>query len=143
MKSTILYLTMITVLSIGITAPIFAQSTTLDLTTPVGDKISGGDKKGSLDLNIKNDTVVATAQMTEPVAEGQVYEGWFEDKGDASGYSLSLGKFDENGTLSINQTMVNPYTYSVFFVTAEPEKDPDPNPSSVVVGTELSPPFGQ
>ena len=143
MKSTILYLTVVTVLSIGITAPIFAQSTTLDLTTPVGDKISGGDKKGSLDLNVKNDTVVATAQMTEPVAEGQVYEGWFEDKGDASGYSLSLGKFDENGTLSINQTMVNPYTYSVFFVTAEPEKDPDPNPSSVVVGTELSPPFGQ
>ena len=143
MKSTILYLTVVTALSIGITAPIFAQSTTLDLTTPVGDKISGGDKKGSLDLNVKNDTVVATAQMTEPVAEGQVYEGWFEDKGDASGYSLSLGKFDENGTLSINQTMVNPYTYSVFFVTAEPEKDPDPNPSSVVVGTELSPPFGQ
>ncbi|HEX5187767.1 MAG TPA: hypothetical protein VFV86_12840 [Nitrososphaeraceae archaeon] len=143
MKSNILYLTVVTVLSIGITAPIFAQSTTLDLTTPVGDKISGGDKKGSLDLNVKNDTVVATAQMTEPVAEGQVYEGWFEDKGDASGYSLSLGKFDGNGTLAINQTMVNPYTYSVFFVTAEPEKDPDPNPSSVVVGTELPSPFGQ
>ena len=143
MNYVLLYLTLTTVLSIGITAPIFAQSTTLDLTTPVGDKISGGEKKGTLDLNVQNDTVVATAQMTEPVAEGQVYEGWFEDKGDASGYSLSLGKFDENGTLSINQTMVNPYTYSVFFVTAEPEKDPDPNPSSVVVGTELSPPFGQ
>ena len=143
MKSILLSLTMLTVLSIGITAPIFAQSTTLDLTTPVGDKISGGEKKGTLDLNVKNDTVIATAQMTKPVAEGQVYEGWFEDKGDASGYSLSLGKFDGNGTLSINQTMVNPYTYSVFFVTAEPEKDPDPNPSSVVVGTELSPPFGQ
>ena len=67
----------------------------------------------------------------------------FEDKGDASGYSLSQGKFDGNGTLAINQTMVNPYTYSVFFVTAEPEKDPDPNPSSVVVGTELPSPFGQ
>ena len=143
MNYVLLYLTLTTVLSIGITAPIFAQSTTLDLTTPVGDKISGGEKKGTLDLNVQNDTVVATAQMTEPVAEGQVYEGWFEDKGDASGYSLSLGKFDENGTLSINQTMVNPYTYSVFFVTAEPEKDPDPNPSSVVVGTELSSPFGQ
>ena len=143
MNYVLLYLTLTTVLSIGITAPIFAQSTTLDLTTPVGDKISGGEKKGTLDLNVQNDTVVATAQMTEPVAEGQVYEGWFEDKGDASGYSLSLGKFDGNGTLAINQTMVNPYTYSVFFVTAEPEKDPDPNPSSVVVGTELSPPFGQ
>jgi hypothetical protein len=143
MKYILLSLTLVTVLSIGITAPIFAQNTTLDLTTPVGDKISGGDKKGILDLNVKNDTVIATAEMTEPVAAGHVYEGWFEDKGDASGYSLSLGKFDGNGTLAINQTMVNPYTYSVFFVTAEPENDPDPNPSSVVVGTELSPPFGQ
>ena len=143
MKSILLSLTMLTVLSIGITGPIFAQSTTLDLTTPEGDKISGGEKKGTLDLNVKNDTVIATAQMTKPVAEGQVYEGWFEDKGDASGYSLSLGKFDGNGTLSINQTMVNPYTYSVFFVTAEPENDLDPNPSRVVVGIELPPPFGQ
>jgi hypothetical protein len=45
MKSIVLYLTMTTVLSIGITAPIFAQNTTLDLTSPVGDKISGGEKK--------------------------------------------------------------------------------------------------
>ena len=67
----------------------------------------------------------------------------FKDKGDASGYSLSLGKFDGNTTLVILQTMSNPYTYSVFFVTAEPENDPDPNPSSVVVGIELPPPFGQ
>ena len=81
--------------------------------------------------------------MTEPVAAGQVYEGWLEDKGDASGYSLSLGTFNGNGILILNQTMVNPYTYSVFFVTAEPENDPDPNPSSVVVGAELSSPFGQ
>jgi len=39
--------------------------------------------------------------------------------------------------------MVNPYTYSVFYVTAEPVDDPDPNPSSVVVGVELPSPFGQ
>jgi len=52
---------MTTVLSIGITTPIFAQNTTLDLTVPVGDKISGGEKKGTLDLNVKNDTVIATA----------------------------------------------------------------------------------
>ncbi|HET7644354.1 MAG TPA: hypothetical protein VFK40_12660 [Nitrososphaeraceae archaeon] len=143
-KSILLSLTIVTtVLSIGITAPIFAQHQTLDLTTPQGDKISGGEKKGTLDLNVKNETVIATAQMTKPVAEGHVYEGWFEDKGGASGYSLSQGKFDVNGTLSINQTMVDPYTYSVFFVTAEPENDPDPNPSSVVVGTELPAPFGQ
>ena len=86
---------------------------------------------------------MGTANMTEPPAEGQIYEGWFEDKGDASGYSLSVGKFDENNTLTINQTMVNPFTYSVFFVTAEPRDDVDPNPSGVVVGAELTTPFGQ
>ena len=45
--------------------------------------------------------------------------------------------------LALNQTMVNPYTYKVFFVTAEPVDDPDPNPAYVVVGTKLSIPFGQ
>ncbi|HJT85038.1 MAG TPA: hypothetical protein VJ697_11190 [Nitrososphaeraceae archaeon] len=40
---------------------------------------------------------------------------WFKDKGNTSGFSLSLGKFDGNVTLVIHQTMVNPYTYSVFF----------------------------
>ena len=142
MKSIILSLSIALVLSMGISHAVFAQST-LDLTTPTGDKISGGDKKGTLDLNAQNNTVTGTATMNEPAAEGKVYEGWFEDKGDASGYSLSQGKFDENDTLNINQTMVNPYTYSVFYVTAEPVDDPDPNPSSVVVGVELPNPFGQ
>ena len=143
MKSIILSLSIALVLSMGISHAVFAQSTTLDLTTPTGDKISGGDKKGTLDLNAQNNTVTGTATMNEPAAEGKVYEGWFEDKGDASGYSLSQGKFDENDTLNINQTMVNPYTYSVFYVTAEPVDDPDPNPSSVVVGVELPNPFKQ
>jgi len=143
MKSIILSLSIVLVLSMGISHTVFAQSTTLDLTTPTGDKISGGDKKGTLDLNAQNNTVTGTATMNEPAAEGKVYEGWFEDKGDASGYSLSQGKFDENDTLNINQTMVNPYTYSVFYVTAEPVDDPDPNPSSVVVGVELPNPFKQ
>jgi hypothetical protein len=58
-------------------------------------------------LNVKNDTVIATAQMTKPVAEGHVYEGWFEDKGDASGYSLSVGKFDGNGTPAIKQWLTH------------------------------------
>ena len=52
------------------------------------------------------------------------------------------GKFDNN-TLTINQTMVNPFTYTVFFVTAEPVDDPDPKPSDVVVGAKLPIPFGQ
>ena len=143
MKSIILSLSIVLVLSMGISHAVFAQSTSLDLTTPTADKISGGDKKGTLALNTQNNTVTGTATMYEPAAEGKVYEGWFEDKGDASGYSLSQGKFDENDTLNINQTMVNPYTYSVFYVTAEPADDPDPNPSSVVVGVELPSPFGQ
>ena len=143
MKSIILSLSIVLVLSMGISHTVFAQSTSLDLTTPTADKISGGDKKGILDLTTQNLTVTGTATMYEPAAEGKVYEGWFEDKGDASGYSLSQGKFDENDKLNINQTMVNPYTYSVFYVTAEPVDDPDPNPSSVVVGVELPTPFGQ
>ena len=114
----------------------------LDLTTPTAGNMYGGDKKGSIDFSFQNNNVIGTAKMNEKPANGKVYEGWFEDKGDASGYSLSVGKFDNN-TLTINQTMVNPYTYTVFFVTAEPVDDPDPKPSDVVVGSKLPIPFGQ
>lgn len=130
-------------LIVGLITPVFAQQTLLDLTTPSGADMYGGEKKGSIDLSIQNNTVIATATMNEQPAEGQVYEGWFEDKGDASGYSLSVGKFDETNTLNINQTMVNPYTYTIFYVTAEPIDDPDPNPSDIVVAAKLSAPFGQ
>ena len=116
----------------------------LDLTTPAAaGSLYGGDKKGSFEFSVQNNNIIGTAKMNEQPTNGKVYEGWFEDKGDASGYSLSQGKFDENDTLNINQTMVNPYTYTVFFVTAEPVDDPDPNPSNVVVGTKLPIPFGQ
>jgi hypothetical protein len=115
-----------------------------DLTTPAAGNLYGGDKKGDFDLSFQNTSLIVTARMNEPPAKGQVYEGWFEDKGDASGYSLSVGKFDEkNNTLAVNQRMVNPYTYTVFFVTAEPINDPDPKPSNVVVGAKLPIPFGQ
>ena len=116
----------------------------LDLTTPAAaGSLYGGDKKGSFEFSVQNNNIIGTAKMNEQPTNGKVYEGWFEDKGDASGYSLSQGKFDENDTLNINQTMVNPYTYTVFFVTAEPVDDPDPNPSNVVAGTKLPIPFGQ
>src|SRR5215212_9553340 len=116
----------------------------LDLTTPSAGNMYGGDKKGSLDFSFTNNNVLGTAKMNEKPAEGKVYEGWFEDKGDASGYSLSVGKFKEDGnTLTLNQTMVNPYTYTVFFVTAEPIDDPDPKPADIVVGAKLPIPFGQ
>jgi triacylglycerol lipase len=115
----------------------------LDLTTPsASGSLNGGDKKGSLQFSIQDNNLVGTAEMKQQPTDGKVYEGWFEDKGDASGYSLSVGKFDNN-TLTLNQTMVNPYTYTVFFVTSEPVDDPDPNPSDVVVGTNLPIPFGQ
>ncbi len=116
-----------------------------DLTTPTAGNLYGGDKKGNFNLSFQNTSLIVTARMNEPPAKGQVYEGWFEDKGDASGYSLSVGKFDENNnnTLTVNQRMVNPYTYTVFFVTAEPVNDPDPKPSNVVVGAKLPIPFGQ
>jgi predicted alpha/beta hydrolase family esterase len=116
-----------------------------DLTTPTAGNLYGGDKKGNFNLSFQNTSLIVTARMNEPPAKGQVYEGWFEDKGDASGYSLSVGKFDEknNNTLTVNQRMVNPYTYTVFFVTAEPVNDLDPKPSNVVVGAKLPIPFGQ
>ena len=115
-----------------------------DLTTPTAGNLYGGDKKGNFDLSFQNTSLIVTARMNEPPAKGQVYEGWFEDKGDASGYSLSVGKFDEkDNILTVNQRMVNPYTYTVFFVTAEPVNDPDPKPSSAVVGAKLPIPFGQ
>jgi hypothetical protein len=119
------------------------QGISLDLTTPTAGDLSGGDKKGSLDLDFNKSTISGIAKVNEPPAKDKVYEGWFEDKGDASGYSLSVGKFDGTGTLAINQTMVNPYTYTVFYVTAEPVKDLDPRPSDIVVATKLPEPFGQ
>ena len=116
----------------------------VDLTTPTMGNMYGGDKKGSFDFTFQNNNILGNATMNEKPADGKVYEGWFEDKGDASGYSLSVGKFNEDdNTLAVNQTMVNPYTYTIFFVTAEPVDDPDPNPSDVVVGTKLPIPFGQ
>ena len=113
----------------------------LDLTTPsAAISLNGGDKKGSFQFSVQDNNIIGTAEMNEQPTDGKVYEGWFEDKGDASGYSLSIGKFDNN-TLTINQSMVNPYTYTVFFVTTEPVDDPNPNPSDVVVGTNLPIPF--
>ena len=114
-----------------------------NLTAPTVSALYGGEEKGKFDLSVQNGTVMIESSMNESPASGEVYEGWLEDKGDASGYSLSLGKFDETNTLKVNQTMVNPFTYTVFYVTAEPINDPDPNPSDVIAAVKLSLPFGQ
>ncbi|HET8857454.1 MAG TPA: hypothetical protein VFM28_07995 [Nitrososphaeraceae archaeon] len=143
--SSSLSIVILSIVGIITTPSVFAQQkSSLDLTTPTATDLYGGDKKGILNLNVQEETVIVNATMNEPPADGKVYEGWFEDKGDASGYSLSLGKFDEEtNTLSTNRTMVNPFTYTIFYVTAEPVNDPDPKPSDVVVATKLPIPFGQ
>ena len=64
--------------------------------------------------------------MNSQPTNGMVYEGWLVDDG-GSGYKLSLGEFLKNGTLTFNQHMVNPYTYTQFIVTEEPFEDADPN----------------
>ena len=63
--------------------------------------------------------------MSSQPTNGTVYEGWLVDDG-GSGYMLSLGEFSKNGTLTYNDQMVNPYTYTQFIVTEEPFEDPDP-----------------
>jgi hypothetical protein len=121
----------------------FSQMVNMELKVPAagGDKYDG-ETKGTLDMTDRNGTLTLNAKMFEPPAGDDVYEAWLEDKG-GSGYHLSLGKFDDGNTLNSNQTMVNPYTYTIFYVTAEPKDDVDPNPSDIVVGTELPSPFGQ
>ena len=140
-----LSLVIISIIGIITTPSVFAQQiSSLDLTAPTITELYGGDKKGMLDLNIQNNLVILNATLNESPAEGEVYEGWFEDKGDASGYSLSVGKFNEkNNTLTVNQTMVNPYTYTIFYVTTEPVDDTDPKPSDIIAAAKLNVPFGQ
>ncbi len=145
MISISLSLSIAILLSVGIiSTTVFAQQTSLDLTSPTITELYGGDKKGTLYLNVQNNTIIATAQINEPPpTEEQVYEGWFEDMGDASGYSLSVGQFNQNNTLSVNQAMVNPYTYTIFYVTTEPRDDFDLKPADILAATKLPIPFGQ
>ena len=75
-------------------------------------------------------------------AEGNVYEAWLQDAG-GSEYRLSLGQVMENGTIDFSQNMVNPFTYTIFFITEEPRNDVDPNPATAIAGIELKAPFGQ
>lgn len=58
-------------------------------------------------------------------------------------YELSLGRVMENGTIDIDQDMVNPFTYTLFFTTEEPENDADPNAADAKAGIELEAQFGE
>jgi hypothetical protein len=39
--------------------------------------------------------------------------------------------------------MVNPFTYTIFFITEEPEDDTDLDPAIALAGIDLEVPFGQ
>jgi len=43
----------------------------------------------------------------------------------------------------VNQTTVNPYTYTIFYLASEPINDPDPHPYDIVAAAELTFPCGQ
>jgi hypothetical protein len=134
-----------TLISLSLHFPQLSEAQMLDIELKVpasGGEKYDGDTKGTLEISGSNGTVALNAKLFEPPGGEDVYEGWLEDKG-GSGYHLSLGKFDESNTLTVNQTMVNPYTYTIFYVTTEPGDDVDPNPSDIVAGTQLPSPFGQ
>ena len=109
-----------------ITVPLAHAQMTLDITKAGGDKPYGGEKLGTVLIVPKDHAVWVTANMSAPPPDGKVYEGWFVDDG-GSGYKLSLGEFAKNGTLTLREQMVNPYTYTQFIVTEEPFEDADPN----------------
>jgi len=127
---------------VAITVPLAHAQMTLDITKAGGDKPYGGEKLGTVLIVPKEHLVSVTANMSAPPAEGKVFEGWFVDDG-GSGYKLSLGEFSKNGTLTLREQMVNPYTYTQFIVTEEPFEDADPNAAAATGGTQLQTPFGR
>ncbi|HYX56567.1 MAG TPA: anti-sigma factor [Nitrososphaeraceae archaeon] len=119
-----------------------AQQRNGNLTTPSNGNPFGGEKKGTITLNTDGYTANISAKMDSSPTNGKVFEGWLVDAG-GSGYQLSLGQFNPDGTLTFKQYMVNPYTYKQFVVTEEPADDPDPNAASAIAGFELQNPFGK
>ena len=122
-SSIILLLTLV-----AITVPLAHAQMTLNITRADADKPYGGEKLGTVLIVPKEHVLSVTANMSAEPTNGTVYEGWLVDDG-GSGYMLSLGEFSKNGTLTYNDQMVNPYTYTQFIVTEEPFEDPDPRSS--------------
>lgn len=123
-------------------AKVHGQTVDLDITSSTLTDPFGGEKIGTLSINPSNNTTTINAIINQQPGEGNVYEGWLVDEG-GSGYELSLGRVGENGTLNFQQDMVNPYTYSQFIITEEPENDADPGSADAKGGAELQSPFGQ
>ncbi len=122
--------------------PTYAQQIQLDIKASTLTDPFGGEQIGTLFIGPNNDTTTINAIINQQPGEGKVYEAWLVDEG-GSDYELSLGRVGENGTLNIQQSMVNPYTYSQFIITEEPENDADPGSADAKGGAELQSPFGQ
>lgn len=113
-----------------------------DLTQASGGNSYGGQETGEILINSDGRQVDIKGLISASPAEGNVYEAWLQDAG-GSEYRLSLGQVMENGTIDFSQNMVNPFTYTVFFISEEPQNDVDPNPATAIAGIELNAPFGQ
>lgn len=113
-----------------------------DLTQASSGNSYGGEKAGEISINSDGYQVDIKGIISASPGEGNVYEAWLQDAG-GSEYRLSLGQVMENGTIDFNQDMVNPFTYTIFFITEEPADDTDPNPATAIAGIELDAPFGQ
>lgn len=76
---------------------------------------------------------------------GKVFEAWLlDDFYKGSGYTLSMGKILNSGTLRFHENMNNAGTYTDIVVTQEPASDISPlaSWSNAVGQTWLIPPFG-
>ena len=105
----------------------YAAAVDYDVTQAVDGKATGGEKMETVTITPDEHPFQNLSQTSvHHPAEGKVYEGWLVDPG-GSDYKLSLGEFQQNGTLQFTETMVNPYTYGQFIVTEEPFEDTDPN----------------
>lgn len=124
------------------TAQLQSSNVTGDLTQASGGNVFGGQETGEITINSDGRQMDISGIISASPGEGKVYEAWLEDAG-GSGYRLSLGQVPENGTIQFSQNMVNPFTYTIFYISEEPENDADPNPADAIAGIELEAPFGQ
>ena len=121
-----------------------APIASFDITSPAEGKPYGGAPIGKLNIYLQGDRIKFEGKMNISPEANKVFEGWLVDAGNkASGYMLSLGKFNKTQILEIEESMVNPYTYLEFQVTQEPNQDLDPKAAKAIGGLQLSAPFGQ
>lgn len=123
-------------------AQLQTANVTGELTQPAGGNPYGGEKIGDIIITSDGHQTNINGLVSASPSEGSVYEAWLSDTG-GSGYILSLGQLNENGTINVSQYMVNPFTYTEFFITEEPQDDVDPNSADAIAGVQLEAPFGQ